>query len=102
MRLLIRRVVGVSMQPVLHDGQIILAYPRQRSYGAGDVVIFSHDGRDKVKRIIGTRVHDDLTEVFVQGDNTSASTDSRDFGWVPVEYIRGKLIWPLQRLLKKH
>ena len=33
-------------------------------------------------------------KVFLVGDNPLASTDSRDFGWLPQEHIIGRVIWP--------
>jgi signal peptidase I len=37
---------------------------------------------------------------FVLGDNRTRSSDSRDFGFVPEEYLRGRVdlcLWPLAR-----
>ena len=37
---------------------------------------------------------------FVLGDNRRRSSDSREFGQVPFEYLRGKVrfrLWPLER-----
>jgi type IV secretory pathway protease TraF len=104
MRLLLRRIVGVSMQPALQDGQVVLAYSgycASGMYGRGDVVIVAHDGRDKVKRIADTRAGMDGREIYLRGDNPEASTDSRDFGWLPEETIRGKVIWPIPVRMKK-
>ena len=42
---------------------------------------------------------------FVLGDNRLHSSDSREFGQVPAEYLRGKVrakVWPLGRLGSVH
>jgi len=39
-------------------------------------------------------------QYFVLGDNRRRSSDSRDFGQVPAEYVRGRVdlrLWPLER-----
>ena len=56
----------------------------------GDVVIVSHNGIEKIKRI--ERQQGDL--IYLLGDNPSASTDSRDFGWLPAKTIIAKVVWP--------
>lgn len=98
MRLFVRRTVGMSMHPALADGQIILAYRRYADRTRcfpGDIVILSHAGRDKVKRVTGIRQGTAGQEIFVRGDNWEASTDSRDFGWLPIIVIQGRVIWPI-------
>lgn len=86
---LVRRVMGDSMTPTLVPGKLLLAVP-PRNVKRGDIVIVHHDGVDKVKR-----VHDvSFDKVFLTGDNPAYSTDSRDFGWLPMEHIIGRLIWP--------
>lgn len=87
--LLIRRVVGGSMLPQLVPGRIVFA-GRFRRLKPGDVVILRHNGLEKIKRI------GDLTtdKVFVLGDNSSASTDSRQFGWVERQHIIARVFWP--------
>jgi signal peptidase I len=47
------------------------------------------------------RVHVKPAHFFVLGDNRPRSCDSRDFGLVPQDYIRGRVevrIWPPERL----
>lgn len=55
-----------------------------------DVVIIMHDGMEKIKRVEQVRAQ----EVYVLGDNSGVSTDSRDFGWLPATTVRGKVLWP--------
>lgn len=87
--LIIRRVVGASMEPTLTEGQVVLAsglIPLRLS----TVVVLRHAGIEKIKRI------DKLENgtVFVTGDNPAASTDSRHFGALPAEVVIGTVFWP--------
>jgi type IV secretory pathway protease TraF len=45
---------------------------------------------EKIKRI--ERQQGDL--IYLLGDNPGASTDSRDFGWLPAKTIVAKVVWP--------
>ncbi|HSX29437.1 MAG TPA: S26 family signal peptidase [Candidatus Saccharimonadales bacterium] len=83
----IRRVVGASMVPTLRPGAIIVAVPPHR-LRHGDIVIVVHEGLEKIKRVAD--IQDD--SVFVVGDNPTASTDSRQFGWLPLEAVVAKAI----------
>jgi len=89
--MLIRRVSGKSMTPALRPGRLILA---RRNIGkhlkVGDIVIIRHDGLEKIKRIALLR--DD--EIYVLGDNSQASTDSRHFGWLPLSAVYALVVWP--------
>jgi phage repressor protein C with HTH and peptisase S24 domain len=76
------------MAPTLPAGKLVVAV-RARRAKAGDIVILWHDDMRKIKRVQAVR--DD--RIFVVGDN-QASTDSRDFGWLPQDAILAKLIWP--------
>lgn len=87
---MMRRVHGNSMEPNLHHGQLVVGR-QTRQLGVGDVVIISHDGVEKIKRI--ERHEGDL--VYLLGDNPAESTDSRTLGWLPAKTILAKVIWPL-------
>ena len=87
--ILIRRIVGDSMLPTMHHGQIIFAW-RGRHLSQGAVVVLKHQGLEKIKRI--SEIKDG--QVFVLGDNPSKSTDSRSFGWVDRKSVIGKVFWP--------
>src|SRR5687767_14622256 len=87
-RLLIRRVIGDSMRPVLQPGSIVVAVGLRRPIRSGDVVIVCHGGLEKVKRVL--EVHDQ--HVYLTGDNAAASTDSRTFGWLHVSAIAGRVV----------
>jgi nickel-type superoxide dismutase maturation protease len=82
----LRRVSGNSMLPTLKDGQLVLL-TRAKSVKIGDVVMVTHDGLEKIKRV--SRIEND--RVYLLGDNPAASTDSRSFGWVNSSAIAAKL-----------
>ncbi len=86
----IRRVVGQSMSPKLPAGSLLLATQLFRVLHPGEVVIIEHDGKQKVKRI--ERIEDN--KLFVVGDNLEFSNDSRQFGWLEIDQIIAKVIWP--------
>ncbi len=85
----LRRVEGDSMAPTLTDGQLVIGR-QTRELVAGDVVIISHNGLEKIKRI----EHHEGDLVYLLGDNPAASTDSRTLGWLPAKTILAKVIWP--------
>jgi phage repressor protein C with HTH and peptisase S24 domain len=78
------------MLPTYREGRIVIGSGWFRELKPGDVVIISHDGREKIKRIQEIS----KGQLFVVGDNPAASTDSRSFGWLPLELVRAKVIWP--------
>ena len=87
--LVVRRVNGDSMAPTLTDGQLVIG-KQTRTLETGDIVIVSHDGLEKIKRI--EKHQGDL--IYLLGDNSAKSTDSRSFGWLPAKVIIAKVIWP--------
>jgi len=77
------------MAPALKAGQLVVGR-QTRDLKPGDVVIVSHNGQEKIKRI--EKQQGDL--IYLLGDNASASTDSRDFGWLSAKHIIAKVVWP--------
>lgn len=82
------------MEPALHPGDYVIvnrwAY-RRRDPVEGDVVVLRNPeapGQFLVKRVMSG---DRLTGLFVLGDNTARSRDSRQFGMVPVHLVVGKV-----------
>jgi nickel-type superoxide dismutase maturation protease len=84
--LYLRRIVGDSMLPTLRADQLVVLV-RSRRPRAGDVVMVRHDGREKIKRV--AKVADG--QLFLLGDNPAASTDSRQFGWLPMTLVVARL-----------
>lgn len=82
---------GASMNPTLKDGEVVLVN-RDAKIETGDIVIAKHPIEQQseiVKRVasINERGH-----YFLIGDNLEDSSDSRHFGAVTQEYIRGKVV----------
>ncbi len=88
----LRRIHGDSMAPTLMAGQLVL-FTSPRSCKVGDIVMFRHNNVEKIKRIARL----EGGRVYLLGDNPEASSDSRTFGWLGVEVIRGVLLWPRQQ-----
>lgn len=85
------------MLPTLKPGKIVVARPRHNGYQSGDIVIFDHDGLEKIKRVAEARAGkpgDLKRQLFVLGDNKAESTDSRAFGWINESIVKGRLVWP--------
>jgi nickel-type superoxide dismutase maturation protease len=96
-------VAGTSMRPTLEPGDWALAV-RVRHVRRGDVVVVEHPERpgfELVKRVVhvagdvaadGSELVD---EVWIEGDEPEASSDSRRFGPVPQGLVRGtvRLVW---------
>lgn len=86
--LIVRRVRGRSMMPYLNPGQIVIGHGFYRQIRPRDIVIIDHDNTEKIKRVVEIRDG----SVFVVGDNPAESTDSRQFGVLPVSCIRAKVL----------
>lgn len=59
-----------------------------RRYRPNDVVMVWHNGIEKIKRI--QEIKDG--KVYVVGDNPANSTDSRSFGWIDTNLLRGRVV----------
>lgn len=83
---------GTSMNPTLKDGEAVLVDRTASPIEVGDIVLAKHpveQTTEIVKRVerINERGH-----YFLIGDNLEDSNDSRDFGAVTREYIKGKVV----------
>ena len=87
--IVIRRVVGKSMEPTLKEGQVVIAH-QLRNFKPGQVVIAFIDGREVIKRI--TKIENN--SIFLEGDNAAHSSDSRAYGPVVDTKIEAVVFWP--------
>jgi nickel-type superoxide dismutase maturation protease len=87
-------VEGPSMEPLLPDGAWVLLLPRPgRLPRLGQVVVAEHPARpgfELIKRVAS--LSRDRGLVWLAGDNRSASTDSEDFGPLPVALVVGPVV----------
>jgi signal peptidase I len=82
------KISGHSMEPTILDGQSILASSITFLFSklkTGDIVVFESKNKLIVKRV--KEIKGNL--ILVGGDNSS---DSKDFGWIGIKEIKGKVI----------
>lgn len=82
---------GTSMNPTLKDGEVVLV-DRAAEISVGDIVVARHpleQTSEVVKRIARINEHG---HYYLVGDNLEDSTDSRHYGAVTREYIKGKVV----------
>lgn len=83
---------GSSMYPTLKNSEVVLVDKDTKVIEVGDIVLARHPVEqitDVIKRVqnINERGH-----YFLIGDNLEDSNDSRNFGAVTREYIKGKVV----------
>jgi nickel-type superoxide dismutase maturation protease len=91
-------VDGDSMRPALLPGDRLLVFPTRR-LRRGDVVAL-RDPRDGSRTMVKRVALVDGDTVTLLGDNPDRSTDSRAFGPVNRERVRGRAVyryWPVDR-----
>ena len=95
-RLMVARVQGDSMAPAYKSGDLVLIR-RTRKVKRNNVVIAHRPDREElliIKRVITITNYG----YWLQGDNSEFSDDSRLFGEVPRDLVKGIVLfkyWPL-------
>lgn len=86
-------VQGCSMEPTLHQDDVLIVNTLNKSPKIGDIVIIKplliFKGDYVIKRV--TKITD--SQVFVEGDNKQHSYDSREVGWINKSDIFGTIIF---------
>jgi nickel-type superoxide dismutase maturation protease len=82
---------GKSMNPTLRDGEVVLV-DREAEIEVGDIVIAKHPFEQDHEIAKRLEYIDKYGNYFLIGDNLNDSEDSRDFGAVTREYIKGKVV----------
>ena len=78
------------MVPVLPPGTLVIGSGVYRKIKPDDVVIFRHQGKEKIKRVARL----DSDGLFVLGNHAETSTDSRHFGLISYQSVVAKIIYP--------
>jgi signal peptidase I len=99
------RVEGRSMEPALRAGNILLvnraAYGLRNPLAGGYIFLWASPRRDEILVYEDPRDGEFKTKrcawvsdagVYLRGDNSDESVDSRIYGCLPVERIAGKVI----------
>lgn len=84
------------MEPFCREGDFVvgeklsfvLSYPK-----VGQLVLVQHPNRNNLillKRVIQKKKEGNTYLYWVEGDNTSLSSDSRNFGWVSETLVLGR------------
>lgn len=81
------------MHPTLHEGDLVIGWTRRLQVGS--VVVATHGDREIVKRI--ERIDNDA--VYVVGDNSAESTDSRHYGNLKRSAILGTIMIVLPKAI---
>ena len=82
------------MEPTLNENEIALVSRISYWFGkpkVGDIIVLRRETYI-IKRIKKINLSVDGERFFVEGDNKSSSTDSRNFGWISKKEILGKVI----------
>lgn len=85
------RVVNDSMLPLLKDGDQVIV-KKNANFKNGDLVIAWHPFKKNVELIKRISEIDDRGNVTLLSENLDEGQDSRSFGAVSIECIKGKVI----------
>ena len=84
------------MNPTLQDGEAVLV-DRTAEIAVGDIVVAKHPVEQKSEVIKRVERINERGHYFLVGDNLEDSNDSRHFGAVTRDYIKGKVVARLNK-----
>ncbi len=85
------RVVGPSMEPTLASGDLVLVL-KTRRIRPGQVLVVEHPDRPDLLVIKRCRQVLGDGSAWIEGDHPAMSDDSRKFGAVSPDRIRGRVL----------
>ena len=97
-------VAGDSMSPTLVDGDWLVvswAAPKLKAHKVYVIERADRPGVFVIKRLLEIGSGENAGKVWVEGDNKSASTDSRSWGPLDSNEVIGKLVFRYRRGAKK-
>jgi nickel-type superoxide dismutase maturation protease len=80
------------MSPTLKNGEAVLVEKSPEIIEVGDIVLAKHPVEQVSEVIKRVQTINERGHYFLVGDNLDDSNDSRNFGAVTREYIKGKVI----------
>ena len=80
------------MNPLLQNGDAVLVDKSAEIIEVGDIVLARHPVEQVSEIIKRVQKINERGHYFLVGDNLDDSNDSRNFGAVTREYIKGKVI----------
>ncbi|MEK7724535.1 MAG: nickel-type superoxide dismutase maturation protease [Acidobacteriota bacterium] len=83
---------GNSMNPTLKNGDAVLVDKSAETIEVGDIVLAKHPVEQVSEVIKRVKKINERGHYFLVGDNLEDSNDSRNFGAVTREYIKGKVV----------
>jgi nickel-type superoxide dismutase maturation protease len=94
----LHKIQGDSMLPVFKPNDFVFSLSRYKSrYQVNDVVIVQHPSLGKIIKRIKNM---EKNHVLLVGDNLQQSTSTKSMGRLPLELIKGRVIWHIRAHLK--
>lgn len=97
------KVTGDSMEPTYRDGTFLLGSGGVQAKQGSVVVVSPPDSFHSTKNTLKSRKHIKRVRntgkegIWVEGDNPTASTDSRQYGYIQPENIEAVILMRLGR-----
>lgn len=90
----ILRVEGVSMEPTIYNGDIILISKQNYIIEKDDICIFEAEDRILIKRVLEVNLINISSSnyYFISDNMYKSSIDSRHLGWIDQRKVKAKYI----------